>query len=226
MWLAGPKAGGMDKTHKLLYFALASGPFPSVITSARGRRGLIGLVSSDLEAICKERNDSNFLPCHPQILSLALTDLRKGSLILWIRNRIPAFQLRTKNGKRVVVSSLFSATVFSFTRNWRSIIWRMGSSNREKITGGKKNKQRNSRPFNRQTKKYIWKTKQLFRRLPIVWFPSRCRPTSLLGDRYAFFKNPFYVCMCYAVLVTTTISRWPSRPQVLFLILLSVSMLF
>lgn len=38
---------------------------------------------------------------------------------------------------------------------------------------------------------------QLFRRLPIVWFPSRCRPTSLLGDCYAFFVCVCVCCTCY-----------------------------
>ena len=116
--------------------------------------------------------------------------------------------------------------------------WRMGSYTAERKWPGhqlckryKKTKKTISTsctdsplPIDKQNKKKIWKTKQLFRRLPIVWFPSRCRPTSLLGDRYAFFFS-FYVSTC-VLLVTTTISRWPSRPQVLFLILLSVCLYY
>jgi hypothetical protein len=70
--VAQGRRNGQD-THKLLYFALASGPFPSVITSANGTTGPDWFRCC--ERLVKERNYSNFLPCHLQILSLALTDL-------------------------------------------------------------------------------------------------------------------------------------------------------
>lgn len=105
------RRNGQD-THKLLYFALASGPFPSVITSAKGTTGPDWFWCC--ERLVKERNDSNFLPCHLQILSLALTDL-SGKGVWFFEYAIGSQRVQTKKQKMANVSSfrLYSRPPFS-----------------------------------------------------------------------------------------------------------------
>ena len=114
--------------------------------------------------------------------------------------------------------------------------WRMGSYSREKITETptlqkiQKNKENDFDklhglpPSNRQTKQN--KTKKNMKNETTFSKTTHCvvsvtMPPHIVARRSLCIFFSFYVSTC-VLLVTTIISRWPSRPQVLFLILLSV----